>query len=706
MRKMIYHNSFEIIPHFETMKDENQRPYPQKIFFFNLSFFKIIILMNLIFCFLISKTLCDAEYSRYVIELDEKKFYKAQKKVDYFFLYINHEKCNICEEIDSEYGDIAMKSRIQSLKIRFFEMKYLKNIDFFKSWDIRTLPQIYFFDNKRKIKHLIPLEYERKNYQRFFKKMTGKMEPADMDKPENLNNIHSSKINMILLFNKNRDEAYNLYQKQFVQFMRTSVLTNYDNFFFSNQKIFFDNFVSKTNTNLKFDEEHFYFLTGPIKNKTIKYLHDEEIVTNKKLKKDDFNVEFNFFRINIRDFSNMENQGSHLKSLFLKNKFNKYSSLTEQEFNDLTYFGKPTLIIFGSRETIKFEKEFHQQVYQIADKYSDSLRFLYSSYEDSATEYFYRILNFKYSDLPTFCIIEKANPKKNDFLKYKRDHVEMTIESLEKFILDYKEKKLKLYFVSQSKVDINEEFLRELNSTLNNTPTNHELNKKYVNLGNNIYRIYGYHFEEFLVDNLNRTVVILGCSQPMVFCDLALKKIYQIIKTFENHFDKIVFAETDPNYNEYVVRKIEEEKEIDEFNDYLNFVFGPLYPQLYIFPAIDDVENRRKNSTIKQLVLEKISQTFQYKGKYNFLDLIRFLGKNAKITPDTVNIDNDYLAYINVDDNIEFTADFDEEISEAIVKKELEKSKKGLESIKELLGDQDLRYLLDQVQNNDKKIEL
>lgn len=718
----------------------------------NFSKIKLLLLIQILLSIMLPSTFCSYDYSKHLMKIDEKKFKKAIKRYNYFFLYVDYPDCLQCKQIEPELGSIALTSRLESLKVRFFQINFHENEKFLRNlFDIRTLPHIYFFDNKLNYNFPINLEIDFSYLPRLFKKLSGKFNMTNMQTAEQLNSIHYEKKNMILLFNKEKSEAFELYGKEIRNFVRLSVVAGYDTFYYCDKKLFFEHFIKQKNPAIEFSDKAFFFLTGPIKNVTMQQIlekdseilfdenkkapeeeEEEEISNlNKTEQKDSdqsedeeknktelnsnlnsaaaeqeniFAKHYNFFQIELeklKEFNSEQAKQEFILDYFTYYKYNTYSSLGHAELYDVIELGKPTLIIFGPHNFINEQKNFHKEIYNLSKKYQQKIKFFYSTLDSEYAKYFSRILNLRHWELPVFLIIEKNSKEKNDFNKFKLTNANFTKEAVENFINNYYAKKLQFHFVSQAQLDVTEETLKEALDTLNGTLTNSEMNKKYYNAGRNIYQIEGRHFESFLKDNLNRTVAMLACSFPMINCRNALEKLRFVTQTFNQFLDKLIFVETDPNFNEYVVsvspnisdynNKTEETEnkektKIYKFEDYHRFVFKPLYPQLVVFPAIPQDEIERNLNNLNALIIKKIKSVVDFNEDFDCLKLIRFIGKHAQINPEQVEIDVKYLKEEDVDGNIKFTADYDEDF---LSEEELEKDKdleSRIEELKEMLG--------------------
>jgi hypothetical protein len=313
--------------------------------------------------------------------------------------------------------------------------------------------------------------------------------------------------------------------------------------------------------------------------------------------------------------------------------------------------------------------------------------------------------------------IEKNNEEKNDFNKFKLVNAELTKGAVEKFINDYYAKKLKFYFVSQAQLDVTEETLKDALTLLNGTATDLEMNKKYYNAGRNIYQIEGRHFESFMRHTLNKTVVMMACSFPMIHCKNGLEKLRFVTQTFNKFLDKVIFVETDPNFNEYVISKNKKtdnqnnDKNIDYNNsiaesyiyeDFYRYIFKPLYPQLVIFSAISQIEIEQDPNNLNSLIIKKLQNKVDFDDDFDCLNLIRLVGKNAEISPNEIEIDEKYLIEEDVNGNIKFTTDYDEDF---LSEEELDKDKDleaRIEDLKEMLGP-DAAELFDILQQQDPK---
>lgn len=750
-----------------------------KNFKFNFSPIKFLLLTQILLSILIKSTLCNLDYSKYLLKIDEKKLKKAIKKYDYFFLFIDYPECLQCSQLEPELGGTAYISRLENLKVRFFQINFLENENFLKNYlDIRTLPQLYFFDNKLNYKFPLNLEMDFSYLPRIFKKLSGKFNMTNMETADQLNEIHYGKKNMIFLFNKEKSEAFNVHGKEIRNFVRLSIVAGYDTFYYCNKKLFFEHFIKSKKAEFEFNEDSFFFLTGPIKNVTMQQVleKDSEIVYDENAKEDQeiqgnnmrrkkaspealaededkaefkrfdsekekleetkeneqketnstessenvFLKPYNFFKIDIAKLKQFQSEIAKQEFLlenFLHFKFNAYSSLGHAELSDVIETGIPTLIVFGPRNFINEQKDFHREMFYLSKKYEKKIKFYYSTLDSQYAKYFARILNLRHSELPVFFLIEKNHKEKNDFNKFKLAKAQLSKEAIEKFIDDYFTKKLKFYFVSQTQLDVTEETLKEALAALNETATDDEMNKKYYNAGRNIYQIEGRHFESFMLDNLNKTVVVMACSFPMINCRNGLEKLRFVTKTFNNFMDKVIFVETDPNFNEYVVsiknpsdfndsnnsndnNTSTEPQKIYTFNDYFRYIFKPLYPQVVLFPALPQDEEKQTN--LNNLIIKKLQSSIEFKEDIDCMKLIKFVGKNAQIPPEQVQIDIEYIKNEDVDGNIKLTADYDEDF---FPEDELDKDSDldaKMEDLKEMLGP-DAAALIDLLSQQNSK---
>jgi len=648
---------------------------------------KFILFLKIIFSFLITKTLSQLDYRKYLIEVDESKINKANKKYDYVFLFIYNTNCELFHKLEPELGGIAFASRLEKLKVRYFRMNYLKNKEYARKLDIQSLPQIYFFDNKRKLKFPMRLDIEIGYYTRLSRKLMGKFNFTTMETPEQLNQINYWKKNMIFLFNKSKAEALDIYNKEINNILRLSVIAGYNNFYYSDKEIFFDHFIKKKNPQLKFDEKSFYILTGPIKNNTIQSLFN----SNTQNKKSRFSKSYNYIHLNIEDLKNYqssEDKDEFLINLLYFNKFNLYSFLGDAEISDVIEYGRPTLIIFGPKDFLNTQKNFHQEMYHLSKKYENKIKFYFSTFGSEYSKYITGIFNFNFDEVPIFMLIEKPYKGKNYFNKFKQSNADLTRQAVEIFLDKYISKELESYFVSQKRFDMNETYFKELPDKLKGLATNEEMNKKFYNNGKNIYMIEGRNFENFLKENLDKTVVFIACSSPMINCDAGLEKYRFITQSFSKFQDKIIFAQTDPNFNEYVIRKISESNNsrIENLDDFHIFTFDPLYPQVWIFPAIFKDENSSLNLNSNSLAIQKVQKGIDFNEAFDTLKLLRFVANNAQIPIDEIEIDQDYIKH-DFDGTIQFTSDYDADY----YKQELENKDDDeayLEELRELLGEE------------------
>jgi len=781
-------------------KTTTKHSYPKSK---NFSTLKLLVVLKLLISILMQTTKCNFDPTKHLLEIDEKKLKKAIKRYDYFYLYINHPVCLQCRSLESELGGIAFQSRIEELKVRFFKINFLDNENFLKNLlDIRTIPQLYFFDNKLNYKFPLNIDIDFSYLPRLYKKLSGKFNMTNMLTAEQLNEISlgaNGKKNMILLFNKDKSTAFNLLGKEIRNFLRLSVVAGYDTFYYCNETKFFEHFVKLKNPQLEFNDKSFYFLTGPIKNVTMQELllpeknlddnsensenasaaaatvllsaeEDDEKeneasnIERKKLGKkaaqadvaedeekpqeaksksilnnstqstkndvdsgeNDFLKPYNFFKIDVEKLKEFENEQHLFKQkeelildYFTYFKYNTYSSLGHAELADVIEMGKPTIIVFGNKNFLNDHKSFHREMFDLSKKYERKIKFYYSTLDSQYAKYFTRILNLRHSQLPIFLLIEKNSKEKNDFNKYKLDNTELSIEAVEKFIENYYAKKLPFYFVSQAQLDVTDETLTEAVAALNGTATDELMNNKFYNAGRNIYQIEGRHFESFLKHTLNRTVIIMACSFPMIHCRNGLEKLRFVTKTFNKFMDKVLFAETDPNFNEYAVSystnsnndnnnsnitinndinykstntSSYENSELNllktfKFEDYFRYVFKPLYPHIVLFPATAQSEIiSTPEHNLNSLIIKKLLNAVDFNEDFDCLKLIRFVGKHARIPAEQVEIDEQYLREEDVDGNIKLTADYDEDF---LSDEELEKDSvldSKIEDLKEMLG--------------------
>jgi hypothetical protein len=674
-----------------------------------------------------------------VLNINQKKLNIVRKKYDRFYvmIYIPGDDYNIKK---AQYQYESLISRVSEKPIRFFTMNYLENKEYVRGLNIKYLPQIILFDKSIPEKMIyIDQRLQYNHLLRFSDKVRGIFDPVMITDYFQVNDGLKKSKKMLILFNPKIDELKDDENNEglFAFFMRYSVIAGYDYFHLCKDNSFFNKLITeRIDKNIKFSEDTFHFLTGFIKNDTTKILFNEPLLKNNEYAQE-FIREFNHFSLNIKDFMNSKFKESTFLDLILFKKSNIYGSFGETELNTIENFGKPTAIIVCEKDTLNKDKDFHKEMYKWAKKNeneilkenSNPIKFYFSTKDNLSIVNLLRNLNIN-SEPPFILMIEKSNIENKFYNKYVRKDLKLNIDEIEKFVNEYKENKLPLFFVSEdipsnftekielisqnvtnmeTDLDMDLEFNSKLNetkikmdkilanissqinndtkqrfSTDNNTYedtkandikdvkadnkteiiannfTNDFLNDKYYNKGENVYKIVGKNFEEFLYDNLNKTVVVFGCSSPMYFCDLIFIRIKLISRIFSKHLDKITFCITDPNKNEYIIKKPNLNSDKEKPEDYHHYIFDIVYPILISFDPIDNnVANNNNYSQKNELLIKKVNSVKNFEKELYSNHIIEFILNRLNIKKEEADLEMDYLLHKDFDRIFGYTTEYD-----------------------------------------------
>ena len=670
-----------------------------------------------------------------VLKIDEKKLKTIQRKVTRFYLMVYIPNSEYLHKL-AYYQEEALNARLNNKLIRFFKMNYLENRSFVRKLNLKNLPALILFDKNLKEKRIIIDErLEMKNLVRFSEKADGKFQPVMIRERYQVNDPLKKNKKMLILLHPKANELQEEedFENLLGMFMRYSVIAGYDYFHLCNETYFFDELVTPKDKNAKFGEDTFHFLAGFIKNDTTKILFDEKQIDQKN-EADEFIREFNYFNLNIEEFKDVEKKEQKFLDLILNKKSNVYSSLGESDFNTLITHGKPTVIIVCDKKTMNKDKEFHKKMYNFAQKYDNEIKFYFSTDENVSIINLLSNFNFNHP-VPFMFLLEKSDSGFKYYNKYVKKDLKLEIEEIQKFVDDYKAKKLPLFFVSEdiptkktenleiisqnvtemknltkvqklaekmyhnltiTKTNMTdekfEEHLKKVNLEENyrignlteiekknekieaerkaaeifaNNFTDVELNKKYYNKGENIYKIVGKNFEEFLYDTRDKIVAVFGCSSPMYFCDLVHVRIKLISRIFSKYLNKIVFVITDPNKNEFIVKKPNTDKNLDRPQDYNHYIADIVYP---VFVTLDAVAS--KDGDRNELLNKKLDSVNNFEQEFTSENIIEYLLQRLNLTKEEADLEMDYLEQKDFSRKTGYTDeyDFDDERIEKVKK--------------------------------------
>lgn len=648
-----------------------------------------------------------------VLKIDAIKLKRIERKIDQFYILFYFPNNEYLLRL-KEYTEEAVHARLNDKMIRFFKMNYLDNRDIVRKLNIKNLPALVLFDRtipEKKI--LIDQRLEYKNMVRFSEKANGSFQPVMINDRSQVNDSYKKNKKMLILLNPkiSQFKQNGDYDHLLEIFMRYSVIAGYDYFHLCDENFFFDELVTPKDKNAKFSEDTFHFLAGFIKNDTTKILFDEPKIDTEN--PDIFTREFNHFSLNIKEFMEEEKKEQKFLDIILFKKSNIYSSLGESDLNTLVTHGKPTVIIVCDKITLNKDREFHKNMYNFAKKYDNDIKFYFSTNENLTILNLLKVFNFD-AEPPFVFLIEKSDTQIKHYNKFVKTNLNLEVEEIEKFVNDYKEKKLPLYFVSdviptkntekteiisQNVTDMNElnetrKFVEKIYSNLTKEKTNMtveeleyfqkqkmknktenytkyetenkreeeiipnnftdvELNKKYYNKGENIYKIVGKNFAEFLYDTRDKVVAVFGRSSPMYYCDLTLKRLKLISRIFSKHLNKIIFCMTDPNKNEYIVKKPNTRKDLERPEDYQHYIFDIIYPAFITFDAIESDGERN------EILIKKLNSVKNFEKEFYSDNIIEFLLMRLNMTEKEADLEMDYLKQKDFSREPGYTDDYD-----------------------------------------------
>jgi hypothetical protein len=187
------------------------------------------------------------------------------------------------------------------------------------------------------------------------------------------------------------------------------------------------------------------------------------------------------------------------------------------------------------------------------------------------------VLRFKEENSPALLITQsKPNSKlADDLIKFKKENVKLTKEEIENFIINWKNGKLPHFLASEE------------------IPENPIDDK-------GIHKIVGLSFDNFITTQ-DKDLVLAICSKLANRCIKFEERYNRTALRFKGN-KQIVFATTDPNYNEYIVD------------------IPAMFPSIYFFPA----ENYNLNVT------ERFEQKIVFKDYFTTENITKFIVVNSR----------------------------------------------------------------------------
>ena len=266
-----------------------------------------------------------------------------------------------------------------------------------------------------------------------------------------------------------------------------------------------------------------------------------------------------------------------------ENKIVEIIDIKEQNINDLiaihaiSYFmefdqnaaqiilGKsyPSLILYSNKQSISW-KEYVKLMKYISIKIRGKLLCVIADIKEKISAKFAEYLGIKEYNLPTLLIVEP----KDSLKKYKMDG-DITEKNIMKFIYNWQNKNINLYYKSAKEPDYN--------------------NKEYL------IEIVGNNFKDKVINN-NYDVMVLFYTPTCLYCKGLLIKYEKLAKIIRENNNKIIFTK---------INMAENEVENEEITS---------------FPCIKLYSGNDKNSNKKVIM---------YKGNRSIEDLIEFLKNNT-----------------------------------------------------------------------------
>ena len=196
------------------------------------------------------------------------------------------------------------------------------------------------------------------------------------------------------------------------------------------------------------------------------------------------------------------------------------------------------------------------------EKYRKEIQFSYATYENPAIEIFKDVLRLKKVELPIFLLTRSIDKESDDLDKYRGDKLPLTVESVEKFIDDFKN-------------NITDKFLISEDIPLNKTTED------------GVYKLVGKNFNDFLA-NYDKDILLVVCSRVSKTCTRFNKILKNIANIFRNNKDLLIGI-IDLNFNE------------------LKIELFPNYPSLMFFSSGNTIISAEERFNDRILFEEKIT---------------------------------------------------------------------------------------------------
>ena len=292
------------------------------------------------------------------------------------------------------------------------------------------------------------------------------------------------------------------------------------------------------------------------------------------------------------------------KEMFVNNLYSYMRPLVDH-LSDLTlntvFDERVTTLIIISKD----DKEIIPLAERIAPKYRPGIWFLIGNYYDESNHLFIKNLNISKSDLPAMVLFNHDRNMVDDIFKYKWESQNKKIESedIENFINDWRNKKLKRFWISEEKP------------------------KKKTNRAG-VHNIVSDNLFKYL-GNFENDLLILFCTHFSRRCN-HFEKLFNILSLKLRNNTNLIIGKIDPTANEF---------EGIEFKE---------VPHLMFLSGGDNIENRLKNSAV-------------YSGNYTLSDLVKFVENNSKNKLEIAHIGKKEDKYLKSEPNNPIIKERDEE---------------------------------------------
>jgi thiol-disulfide isomerase/thioredoxin len=229
--------------------------------------------------------------------------------------------------------------------------------------------------------------------------------------------------------------------------------------------------------------------------------------------------------------------------------------------------GKPSLLLIYGQETGEEDLEKAKEVLeQLSKKYRRHLLFSATHFDNLAVDIVKEVYKVQHKHLPYLLLTNARKNSTSEMDKFKIENARLDINKVDQFLTNWLEGKLEQFLISEDVSDTPDE--------------------------RGIFKIASSNIEQFL-NQTEKNIVLLICTANRNCREFA-NRYLRIVSAFKT---KLLFAETDPNNNEY---------EIDIVHK---------YPSLLLFKASEGSINYRT----------RFSNAIKYNGDLTSLNVVKWI---------------------------------------------------------------------------------